>query len=71
MNLHSTFELEDFVIVAVARIELDDDFVVFGLPAGAKVVIFLKHCGRHRQLNDHRLMNSTVEYGCSQDHMLA
>jgi putative transposase len=37
----------------VARIELDDDFVVFGLPAGAKVVIFLKHCGRHRQLNDH------------------
>ena len=56
----NAFGLEDFVTVAVARMELDDDFVVFGLPAGAKVVIFLKHCGRHRQLNDHRLMNSTV-----------
>jgi hypothetical protein len=52
-------ELEDFVIVAFVRIELDGDFVVLGLPVRAKVVILLKRCGRRRQLNDYRPTNSS------------
>lgn len=42
-----------------ARIELDRNFVVFGPPVGARVVILLNCCGRHGQLNDYRPMNSS------------
>jgi len=54
-NLRAAFELEHVTIVALAGIKLDDDLIVFGLPAGVKVGILLKDFGCHRQLNDHRL----------------
>jgi hypothetical protein len=53
-NLQAVFELEDFVMVAFARIKLDDNFVAFRLLVKAKGIILLKHCGRHQQLNNHR-----------------
>src|SRR5215813_96066 len=55
MNVHAALELDHFVRVALACLELDDDLVVFGLPAWAKIGVLLERFGRHRQLNDHCL----------------
>jgi hypothetical protein len=35
------------VVVAVARIKLDDDAIVFGLPARAQVGIFVEDLSGH------------------------
>lgn len=42
-NLDTAFEIEKFVIIALAGVELDDDFIVFELSVWLKVSILLNH----------------------------
>jgi hypothetical protein len=55
VNLNLAFEIEQLVIIAFARIELNDDLIVFGFSGWMKVGIFFDHFCGNGHLNEHGL----------------